>query len=1089
MPITPDRIAKLREFGLSEYAARVYLALLDLGETDARAISTLSKVPTSKIYQTLEQLHDRGLVTIIPETPKRYAPVPFEDYLDRVHHSHLEAAKSIEANRDELSRIFSVIGTVEMEGTGGFTVFRGRRNAIEKVQELLARTESDWLAFEPPGFAERCHGLLPEFQKARARGVTLRFLTPLTKESVTLLEGLSEVAEIRDRPVDPGAAGSNVAILVSDACRALVITFNPDDASLYVGKDVGISSDQEGIVRAMEGLLSTQWAEAPAYENRRAEILHGRAPEFTRFHTNQTEAYRTITTAVREGCREFLYVNALPVGAPVAAGKELLEVIREHGTSARIILNVADSAAAEAYMKVMRAYPKLDVRHLDAVTFTRFWVFDEREACFSTAAPEGFSAWQEELHPDSVRDLVVHTNNLTTVASLRTQFKALWERAVPLETRRNELTLFPHMHPRELGLGRLFDRVSEGVLVLEADGTINLTNPAMATLTGRETTALLSRKLMDHLDGPSRDLFERVLRRTCAEALEGAPATAAGTLEVQLRRADATLREVEISLSLLKEPSPTGGPLVLALLRDVTERNRAEEQARRLSVEQASRAEAAAAARRAAFLAEVSGAVTASLDPEETLRSVARLGVPALGEICALFLRDENGDVRQVAVNGTDAGRVQATRDIWTSHRWSVEQPYSILGVIERSNPYLLTDINDEWYQKHAGSPEELDLLRRQGATALLMVPLMASGRVVGALGVFRTTTTATFGPQEIALVGEVAHRIGLSLENARLLAAANEARALAERTADRLARLQGVTEALAGAVTLQQVGHAVLEHVTSGLRASAASLGLLSSDGKHVTILGSRGYPQDVVDRFSQIPLEAPLPLTDAIRTGSPVRFGPGENLGPRYAHLKDVLDRTGSLTSFAVPLSAKGVTFGALGLSFNEPLQFTSEDEQFLLAIARQCAQALDRARLYEAERRSRENVEQLLAARSDQGEGIVIIDGKRITEANATYCDLTGYTLEELRAFTDAFAVVAPQARAQAEERRRRRLAGEVLDPRYVTTLVRKDGTEQEVEVVVRVLSPETPDRCLVTVRAIGEARSVPVARTQPVQGVVP
>jgi GAF domain-containing protein len=41
---------------------------------------------------------------------------------------------------------------------------------------------------------------------------------------------------------------------------------------------------------------------------------------------------------------------------------------------------------------------------------------------------------------------------------------------------------------------------------------------------------------------------------------------------------------------------------------------------------------------------------------------------------------------------------------------------------------------------------------------------------------------------------------------------------------------------------------------------------------------------------------------------------------------------------------------------LCFDEPRGFTEDDRFLLLTLARQCAQALDRARLYEAERKAR-------------------------------------------------------------------------------------------------------------------------------------
>ncbi|MBW3672023.1 MAG: response regulator, partial [Acidobacteria bacterium] len=76
-----------------------------------------------------------------------------------------------------------------------------------------------------------------------------------------------------------------------------------------------------------------------------------------------------------------------------------------------------------------------------------------------------------------------------------------------------------------------------------------------------------------------------------------------------------------------------------------------------------------------------------------------------------------------------------------------------------------------------------------------------------------------------------------------------------------------------------------------------------------------------------------------------------------------------TGEHQAFvAVPLSLEGRTFGAIGLSFHAPRTFSDEDREFLLALGRHCAQALDRARLYEAERHAREDAERANRAKDD-------------------------------------------------------------------------------------------------------------------------
>ena len=105
MPINQDRLRKMADHGLTEYQARVYLTLLDLGSATASQISPLSKVPRTRIYATMQQLHEKGLVQILPETPLRYKAVPFATYLQTLADDMRSRAKQIDTGLDGLAQI------------------------------------------------------------------------------------------------------------------------------------------------------------------------------------------------------------------------------------------------------------------------------------------------------------------------------------------------------------------------------------------------------------------------------------------------------------------------------------------------------------------------------------------------------------------------------------------------------------------------------------------------------------------------------------------------------------------------------------------------------------------------------------------------------------------------------------------------------------------------------------------------------------------------------------------------------------------------------------------------------------------------
>jgi len=99
--------------------------------------------------------------------------------------------------------------------------------------------------------------------------------------------------------------------------------------------------------------------------------------------------------------------------------------------------------------------------------------------------------------------------------------------------------------------------------------------------------------------------------------------------------------------------------------------------------------------------------------------------------------------------------------------------------------------------------------------------------------------------------------------------------------------------------------------------------------------------------------------------------------------------------------------------------------------------------RKRVEEALRASESNF-RMLAEKSLQG--IAIFQGKKMIYANPAHCEIQGYTQEELVAMSlpELMALVHPLDRPIADERARRRLAGEAVDPSVELRVVRKDGS---------------------------------------------
>jgi GAF domain-containing protein len=102
------------------------------------------------------------------------------------------------------------------------------------------------------------------------------------------------------------------------------------------------------------------------------------------------------------------------------------------------------------------------------------------------------------------------------------------------------------------------------------------------------------------------------------------------------------------------------------------------------------------------------------------------------------------------------------------------------------------------------------------------------------------------------------------------------------------------------------------------------------------------------------------------ALRTGQPVSIGGRDRRGHRWPAL-DELD-SDIAVSCTFPLLIEGRPIGVLNLGWRHAPDTDDEQQRFTLALCGQCAQALDRARLYEADERTAQRQRYLAKASHD-------------------------------------------------------------------------------------------------------------------------
>jgi PAS domain S-box-containing protein len=531
---------------------------------------------------------------------------------------------------------------------------------------------------------------------------------------------------------------------------------------------------------------------------------------------------------------------------------------------------------------------------------------------------------------------------------------------------------------------RLIETAEEGIWLLDPAGATTYLNERMAAMLGRPAGEVLERPFTGFVHPDDRaDAAALLARRR-----EGTPERH----DLRLVRGDGSGVWALVSLSpVLEDEGAWGG--TLAMVTDVTERRRAEESVR--------------------FLAEASRVLAQSLDRGTVLREIARLAVPRLADYCVVALADgAAGEPPRIFAAHDDPAKLPVLQAVADRYARDPAPGGLIRRVLDTGQPAMAEELTPAQVRASGADDEGVRLTLELAPRSVLAVPLRGDDRRAGLILLATAHSGRRYGPADLELAEELARRAATALENARLHGAEHAARRAAERAAEQTARLQAVTAAMSEARTPDEVADAALRQCMEALGAAAGWMGQLSADGARMELLRASGFPAAVEEQFRSVPIDAQIPLTDAVRTGRILTLGSREELERAYPDVPDSGQRSRFGAWAVVPLAVEGRAVGAMVLNFAGPRAFDDGTRAYLLAVGRQSALALERARLFEAERQARAEAE---AANRAKFEFLTTMSHELRTPLNAIagYVDLLDL---ELR------GPITPLQRADLERIRR-------------------------------------------------------------------
>jgi PAS domain S-box-containing protein len=297
-------------------------------------------------------------------------------------------------------------------------------------------------------------------------------------------------------------------------------------------------------------------------------------------------------------------------------------------------------------------------------------------------------------------------------------------------------------------LEAILRQVADGISVQAVDGSLVYANDAAARIVGFSSAAeLLSTPIADVL--ARFEMFDEEGGPFPLDRLPGRLALQGIESEQVIRYRDTSTGREHWSVVRATPVFDEHGAIRFAVnaFHDVTARMLAE--------------------RDLGFVAEAGQRLSATLDYEETLKTLAALVVPALASWAGFYLV-EDGEVRRMFGAHVDEAQRSLVEETARRHPFDLaDRAKPIPRALHEGRSSLFEHVTDEALAAAANDEEHFQALKRLGFTTAIVVPLKSSRRVIGAMTLVRTEGP-NYNETDLRVAEELGRRAAVAIENAR---------------------------------------------------------------------------------------------------------------------------------------------------------------------------------------------------------------------------------------------------------------------------------------------------------------------------------
>jgi PAS domain S-box-containing protein len=192
------------------------------------------------------------------------------------------------------------------------------------------------------------------------------------------------------------------------------------------------------------------------------------------------------------------------------------------------------------------------------------------------------------------------------------------------------------------------------------------------------------------------------------------------------------------------------------------------------------------------ILADAAQQLSSSLDVNRRLANVAQMAVPLLADWCAVDLLTDDNQIQRVAVYHIDPAKIQFAHELSRRYPVNINNPTGVPLVLRTGQSEFTPVVANDQLLAAATTEEARQLIRDLALSSIIIVPLVAHGRTLGALSLVWAESGRHYSKADLALAEELGRRAGLAVDNARLYDQTQQLNAeLEERIRERTAQLE----------------------------------------------------------------------------------------------------------------------------------------------------------------------------------------------------------------------------------------------------------------------------------------------------------